>query len=107
MHVLWLAVVGRLLHADRCDILPMRGAPYDDRGRRGARPHSNVSETYQDLNGSPGLTLPKFEELSPQTGMRTRLVAPCKQGIGMWSTPSGIQVPDEPLGLSIAGHLAV
>ena len=53
------------------------------------------------------LTLPKHEELSTHAGMRTSLVAPCKHGIGMWSTPSGIQVPDEPLGLSIAGHLAV
>ena len=76
MHIFGLAVVGRLLHAELCDILPLRGEPHDHRGRRGARPHSNVSETYQDLNGSPVLTLPKFEELSPQTGMRTRLGAP-------------------------------
>jgi len=60
----------------------MRGEPYDHRGRRGARPHSNVSETYQDLNGSPVLTLPKFEELSPQTGMRTRLEGTQASGAG-------------------------
>jgi hypothetical protein len=34
---------------------------------------------------------------------------PCavKHDGGMWKTPSDIQVSDEPLGLSIAGHLAV
>src|SRR5215470_17304451 len=48
-----------------------------------------------------------LRRLSPSAGMRPSSVAPCKHGIGMWSTPSGIQVPDEPLGLSVAGHLAV
>jgi hypothetical protein len=41
--------------------------------RRGARPSSNVVKHDLGLNGTPALTPPKSEELSPQMGMRTRL----------------------------------
>src|SRR6516165_4214833 len=41
--------------------------------RRGARPSSKVVKHDLGLNGTPVLTPPKSEELSPQMGMRTRL----------------------------------
>ena len=50
--------------------------------RRGARPSSNVVQHDLGLNGTPVLTPPKSEELSPQMGMRTRLRGTQARGAG-------------------------
>ncbi len=49
---------------------------------RGAWLHSNVRTTYQEWKSIPVLTLPKFEELSPQMGMRTSLEGTQASGAG-------------------------